>query len=152
MNIFILDLDPKKCAKYTCDKHVVKMILESAQMLSTACRISGINEGYKSSYINHPCNIWVRDSLENWKWLRSLVIELNKEWQKRFNHKRNHKSFEVAISLSNPKIRNKELTSFVQAMPNIYKNIDTVQAYRDYYMGEKRHIAYWTNGQPWWWK
>jgi hypothetical protein len=39
MNIFYLDKDPIKAAEYSCDKHVVKMILESAQMLCTAHRV-----------------------------------------------------------------------------------------------------------------
>ena len=150
MNIFILDYDIEKCAKYTCDKHCVKMILESAQMLSTACRLSGLDVGYKACYKNHPCGIWTRASLSNWLWLRKLVIELNGEWKRRFNHKQNHKSFEVVMSLPYPKIKDYGLTPFAQAMPDVYKNKDAVNAYRNYYMGDKRHIAYWKNGKPFW--
>jgi hypothetical protein len=35
MNIFVLDLDPRRCARYHCDFHVGKMITETAQILST---------------------------------------------------------------------------------------------------------------------
>lgn len=87
MNIFILDNDVSKCAMYHCDKHVVKMILESAQMLSTVIRESGIDCGYKITHLNHPCTIWTRESLSNWKWLRNLVEALNQEYKFRFEKK-----------------------------------------------------------------
>jgi len=152
MNIFILDYDIQKCAEYTCDRHVVKMILESAQMLSTTVRLSGIDFGYKATHINHPCNIWCRTSLSNWKWLKNLSYFLNKEWQQRYNHEYNHKSFDVILSLPEPRIKDIGLTSFAQAMPDKYKNKDAVKAYRNYYINDKRHIAFWRNGEPYWWK
>ena len=83
MNIFVLDKDIKKCAQYHCDRHVIKMILESSQMLSTACRMNGVHDGYKATHISHPCSIWVRESLDNWFWLRDLVTELNEEYKYR---------------------------------------------------------------------
>jgi len=150
MNIFVLDNDIEKCAAYHNNRHCVKMILESAQMLSTAVRLSGINKGYKACYEKHPCTLWVNNSLDNWLWLRKLVIELNTEWKSRFNHERNHKSFDVVMSLPKPKIRSIGLTPFAQAMPDVYRNKDAVKAYRDYYMGEKRAIAQWKNGKPNW--
>jgi hypothetical protein len=151
MNIFVLDYNIAKCASFHNDRHCVKMILESAQMLSTACRMSGVDCGYKSSYINHPCNKWVRASLLNWLWLRELVIDLNAEWQRRFNHSENHKSFEVAMSLPYPKIKDIGLTNFALAMPDEYKCNDAVESYRNYYKGEKQDIASWKNGKPCWW-
>jgi len=152
MNIFVLDRDIELCAAYHNDRHCVKMILESAQMLSTACRLSGIERGYKATHVNHPCNIWVRESLDNWLWLRSLVVSLNKEWKKRFGHTRNHKSYEVVMGLPNPRIPSVGLTRFAQAMPSMYRRVDAVKAYRAYYMGDKRAIAQWKNGEPSWWK
>jgi hypothetical protein len=152
MNIFVLDLNTTKCASFHNDRHCSKMILESTQMLSTACRLSGVNEGYKVAYQNHPCSIWCRTSLYNWLWLRDLVIDLNSEWKRRFNHTNNHKSYEVTISLSYPKIKDIGFTSFAQAMPDEYKSNDPVKAYRNYYMGDKRHLAQWKNGEPWWWR
>jgi hypothetical protein len=152
MNIFVLDYDIMKCAAYHNDRHCVKMILESAQMLSTACRLSGLDVGYKATHINHPANKWTRNSLYNWLWLRELVINLNSEWKRRFNHHENHKSYEVVMSLPYPKINDIGLTDFAQAMPDQYRNKDTVDAYRNYYIGEKRDIANWKNNIPWWWK
>ena len=68
MNIFVLDLDVKKCAEYHVDKHVVKMILESAQLLCGVHHIvspDNVNIPYKLSHKNHPCSIWTRKSLSN---------------------------------------------------------------------------------------
>ena len=63
MNIFILDSDITISARYHVYQHVVKMITELAQLLSTANRMSQLDEGYKTTHINHPCSIWVRKSL-----------------------------------------------------------------------------------------
>jgi len=151
MNIFILDTDVEKCAAFHNDRHCVKMILESAQMLSTACRLSGMDVGYKATHQNHPCSKWVRDSIDNWLWLRQLVIHLDKEWRMRYGHKRHHKSYDVVMSLPIPKLPKKGLTKFAQAMPDCLRKEDAVKAYRGYYMCEKRHIGTWKNGEPWWW-
>jgi hypothetical protein len=150
MNIFILDYDVKRCAVYHNDKHVVKMILESVQMLSTTCRLSGIDVGYKSTHINHPCNIWTRESLSNWRWLKQLVTDLNKEWQERFNHDINHKSFDMMMQLPEPNIKDIGLTKFALAMPEKYKQVDAVESYRDYYRFEKATISTWRNKKPEW--
>ncbi len=152
MNIFILDIDIEKCASYYNDRHCVKMILESAQMLSTACRLNGIDAGYKATHKNHPCNIWTRHSRSNWLWLRDLVFALNAEWRNRFDHSYNHKSFGVVKKLPIPNIKDIGLTPFALAMPEGYKQKNAVSSYRNYYMGDKRHIAKWRNGKPWWWK
>lgn len=79
MNIFVLDDDIEKCAEYHTDKHVVKMILESAQMLCTAVWSMGVEAPYKDTHKNHGCNVWVRKSLSNWLWLRDLTTALNDE-------------------------------------------------------------------------
>lgn len=152
MNIFVLDLNPKICASYHCDKHVIKMICESAQMLSTVCRLSGNDFGYKICYQNHPCVQWTRKSLSNWKWLRDLTIFLNYEYKIRYNHINNHKSFDVILSLPEPNILDIGLTEFVQAMPQQYKTNNPIISYRSYYIHEKKKIATWRNKIPEWWK
>ena len=68
MNIFFLDDDPKLSAQMQCDKHVVKMILETAQMLSTSARSRGHDVGYKSAYPKHPMTLWVNQSSNNFAW------------------------------------------------------------------------------------
>lgn len=148
MNIFALSSNPWQAAEYHTDRHVVKMILESVQMLSTAVRLSGIDAGYKATHINHPSSIWVRESITNYLWLSDLVIALHEEWRYRFNHKSDvvHKSYEVFETLPLPDHFTKRVgTPFAQAMPRIYQiPDDPIQAYRDYYNGAKRHLHQWT--------
>ena len=85
MNIFFLDFDTNKCAEYHCDKHVVKMILETAQLLCGVHhmviheRLSNDQVPYKLSHKNHPCAIWTRESLSNYLYLCDLGLELCKE-------------------------------------------------------------------------
>ena len=84
MNIFYLDEDPVLAAQMHCDKHVVKMILESAQLLSTAHLLIDGDELaderglYKATHKNHPSSKWVRDSSENYEWLWNLFDQLLK--------------------------------------------------------------------------
>ena len=146
MNIFILDLDLIKCAQYHVDKHTVKMITESAQMLSTAVRLSGIDAGYKITHQNHPCTKWTRLSLSNWMWLKNLALHLNDEWKFRYKHIQNHKSFDVIQSLPIPDIVDSGLTPFVICMDNEFKlNNDPVQSYRNYYIKTKFKLFNWKN-------
>ena len=65
MNIFFLHRDPSRAAKAQCDKHIVKMVLETTQMLSTAARRNGFDIGYKAAYPKHPMTIWVGDTHDN---------------------------------------------------------------------------------------
>tara|TARA_Y100000588_G_scaffold334901_1_gene374676 strand:+ start:252 stop:713 length:462 start_codon:yes stop_codon:yes gene_type:complete len=151
MNIFVLDYNLEKCAQYHCDRHVVKMILESAQMLSTALRMNGIVKGYRPTHINHPCTVWTRRSLSNWKWLRNLAKHLNSEYRFRFRKVTNHVSWNLISSLPDPPIEDIGLTKFAQVMPSIYKSVDTVTAYRKFYLGEKMKILSWTGREtPGW--
>ena len=152
MNIFVLSKNVKKCASYHCDQHVVKMVLESAQMLSTVCNLSGRKTEYKPAFRNHPCTKWVHRSLSNWLWLRSLARELNNEFVNRYSHTDSHKSWTVISKLEEPKIDDVGLTPFVQAMPKKYRiEGDAVSAYRKYYLNEKR-FAKWKLKNPYWWK
>ena len=144
MNIFLLDSDINKCAEFHCDKHVVKMICEYALMLSTAHWEMDSEGVWKTAYKNHPCSVWVRDSLENYIFLNKLGLALCKEYS--FRYKKIHKNEEILQRLSKPplKLESKGLTAFAQAMPDIYKvKSNPVEAYRNYYIGEKQHIANW---------
>ncbi len=145
MNIFILDYDIKKCAEYHADQHVVKMILESTQMLCTVLHENGMEAPYKSTHRHHPCTIWAGTSLANWQWLRSLAENLNQEFKFRFNHSKDHSSAVVARRLPAPPIEDAGLTEFVQAMPDAYRVPgDAVLAYRRFYIAEKSRFATWT--------
>jgi hypothetical protein len=151
MNIFILDTDLAKCAQYHVDKHVVKMILEYAQLLSTTVRLSGIDAGYKATHVNHPCTKWCKSSLSNWRYLRELAQEVQNEYY--FRYKKVHKSWELILTLPEPNIEDIGLTKFALAMPDQYKVNDAVQSYRNYYKADKRHLAAWKNRTiPDWWE
>ena len=144
MNIFFLDYDPTRAAKMHNDRHCVKMILESAQMLSTVCRENGADAGYKPCFRNHPCTKWAGESQANFEWLRQLALALNEEYKRRFDNDDDHKSAVVIRNLPTPDLPKRGLTSPAQAMPDSCKHDDPVKAYREYYRTEKRHLAEWS--------
>jgi len=146
MNIFFLDFDVKKCAEYHCDKHVVKMILETAQLLCSVHHVTGGTAPYKLSHKNHPCSIWVRSSLSNYLYLCELGLALGEEYTHRYGKK--HKSVEVIEwCLSNrPNIHDVDFTSPPLAMGDEYKiGNDVIESYRNYYKGAKSEIVSWKN-------
>ena len=145
MNIFYLDQDLKKCAAYHCDKHVVKMILEYAQLLSSACRMADLDVGYKLTHKNHPCAIWTRTSEQNYLWLVELAHYVNEEYKYRYGHTSNHKSFDVICELPVPKLPKSGWTEPPRCMPDEFKVDSVVQSYRNYYKGAKAAIATYKN-------
>lgn len=145
MNIFVLDTDIERCARYHCDQHVVKMILESVQLLCTALNKKGLSTPYKSTHVKHPCVLWVEQSWQNFCWLEQLTRALNAEYRYRFDKSVDHKSLEVLAAISAHRFEDHGLTEFAQAMPDQYKVPgDAVLAYRQFYLGEKMHFARWT--------
>ncbi len=149
MNIFVLDRDIETCARYHADQHVVKMILEGTQMLCTVLDGMGLRAPYKSTHPKHPCTLWTGRSLSNWLWLQKLVMALNREFRYRYRKDTDHESARIARLLPIPPIRDRGLTEFAQAMPEIYKVPgDPVSAYRNFYIGEKRSFVTWTRRRP----
>lgn len=151
MNIFVVDKDPVVAATMLCDKHVVKMIVETAQMLCTVARTNGHELRYRSTHAKHPCTLWTGKSKQNWNWLVAHGLSMCDEYTRRYG--RRHKTQDVLESAKNlqinlPKIG---LTPFAQAMPAQYKNADPVLAYRQYYVGEKSSFAKWKVKPPLWW-
>lgn len=145
MNIFILDNNIEKCARYHCDQHVVKMILESVQIMCTALNKKGMQTPYRSTHVKHPCVLWVEESYDNFLWLRELALALNREYRFRFARETNHKSIEVLGAISDYVFESNGLTEFPQAMPDEYKVPgNAVLAYRQFYLGEKMRFARWT--------
>ncbi len=145
MNIFVLDNEIELCAQYHCDQHVVKMILESVQMLCTALNKKGHLTPYKSTHVKHPCVLWVEQSYSNFMWLTELTRELNKEYRYRFNKDKDHKSMSVLSVIEGIQFEDVGLTEFAQAMPEQYKiKGDAVNAYRRFYREEKLRFAKWT--------
>lgn len=178
MNIFYLDRDVRLAAEYHCDKHVVKMILESAQLLSTAHRVldgkmvieanangrkmkrwrlddSRENVLYKASHVNHPSAIWVRENMEHYRWLHNLMYFLIGEYKYRYGGKY-HKCEAILQPLMDAPL-NIDVGDWVdppQAMPDDAKVPgDSVEAYRNYYRLHKRRMANWKiRGTPNWYK
>jgi hypothetical protein len=151
MNIFYLHHDPKQAAEWMVDKHVVKMILESAQLLSTAHRVLDgrmviydkyvdgslppryrkskkwelddfrDNVLYKATHVNHPSAVWVRQSLENYQWLVDHFYALMDEYEYRYGKK--HKCWGFAHVLYSPpyNLRDYDWTPMPSAMADQYK-------------------------------
>jgi len=147
MNIFVLDEDPIIAAQMHCDKHCVKMILETAQLLSTAVRLHGVDYGYLITHRNHPCSIWCRTNRENFEWLKQLGMGLCNEYTFRYN--KVHKSEPIIVNMPSDCINNGARTSFVLAMPDEYKVLNNaVQSYQNYYRGAKKDILVYTHREP----
>lgn len=120
------------------------MPLESAQMLSTIVRLSGIDAGYQITHQKHPCTIWAGQSLSNWLWLRNLANHLNDEWRYRYKHDYDCKSYQTILKLPIPNIEDIGLTPFAICMNEECKiNNDPVASYRKYYIQQKSHIFTW---------
>jgi hypothetical protein len=148
MNIFFLSLDPSEAARLHCDKHVVKMILETAQLLYTAHWVyeSSLPEGaYRKTHPNHPSARWVRESLENYTWLCRLGLALCEEYTYRYGkiHKTQH-HLEWLSGHSPHNLVNVGWTLPRLAMPDEFKNNDPVIAYRNYYKGAKARLLSYT--------
>jgi len=162
MNIFYLDRDPEIAAQMMCDKHVVKMILESAQMLCTAHRVLDGDKYadkmglYKLAHKNHPSTIWVRSSFHNYRWLWQHMCALMEEYTYRYG--KTHATSRLRDALLRPP-KNISLSAKgfslldrggdpPQCMPAYCKGDDTVKAYQTYYIVEKSGFAKWTNRVP----
>ena len=145
MNIFYLHQNPEQAARYQYNKHIVKMILESAQMLCTAhhCIMgSDADVPYKAAHINHTSTKWARQSGENYTWLYRHMMELGREYEKRYGKK--HLSIikcEEPLSILPGGILETGLTKMPQCMPDEYKDDCSIQAYWNYYIHGKKDIA-----------
>ena len=169
MNIFVLDKNPNVAAQYHCDKHVVKMIVESGQMLSTSHRVLDGYEVYEptttrwikkwkhpvhdddlyaSAFVNHPCSKWTRASLPNYKWHFKLFKALVDEYK--FRYGKAHKTWDrIAHIVIHPpnNIPDVGMTDFALAMgsnPECIDNSDPVSSYRSFYK-KKDFEMVWTN-------
>jgi len=148
MNIFYLDHDAIKSARAMTDKHVVKMIVETAQLLSTAHHVlDGTNalpkRIYKPTHRNHPSAVWVRETIGNYIWTRNHLWALLDEYAQRYNKKPNdHATYNVAMNLKYPPMNIKNdfnMTPIKLAITDTKHHVknDGVASYRNYYMAEK---------------
>jgi len=175
MNIFYLDRDPKTCAEMHNDKHVVKMILEYAQLLSTAHRVldgniidshsvSGRKKKiyvladnrdtilYSATHVNHPSAVWVRQSHANYVWLFSLFDACLKEYTYRYGKEHATSRLWNYLYMSPNNIAAGEFTEPPPAMPEEYRVPgNSIQSYHNYYAGDKVKMSRWTNrNMPLW--
>ena len=146
MNIFYLDKDPVKAAKVQYNKHVVKMILESAQMLCTAhhllCPEESDDIPYKIAHKNHPSTIWVRQSASHYLWLYCHMIALGEEYTRRYGktHLTITKCKDVLAKYPGG-IFHVGFSEPPQCMPDEYKHKSAIHAYWNYYIGDKSAIC-----------
>jgi hypothetical protein len=145
MNIFVLHKNHKKNVKMYCDKHIVKMLLETAQILSAAYIFTGEPAPYKMSkgHMNHPCVLWSRKSLRNWLWLKELGKEIYKEYK--YRYEKNHPSGDLILSMEIPNLSIGKFTYPPKCMPNEYKRKSLVKSYRAYYKYDKVRFCTWKN-------
>jgi len=167
MNIFFLDSSPETCAQQHCDKHVLKMIIEYAQLLSTAHRVidgeqyihvTDKNHKIKrwklnderdkilhlAAHVNHPSNIWTRSSTSNYFWLYDLWRELLKEYT--YRYEKQHSNERLIFALAKPPMNLKfhKWLEPPRAMDDIYKKEDVIESYRNFYINSKSRFARWT--------
>ena len=144
MNIFYLDRDPYKAAEIQYNKHVVKMILESAQMLCTAHHHydNGHNVPYKKAHYNHPSSIWCRETSAQYYWLFEHMLALGNEYTKRYNkrHLSIEKCFDVLKNCPVGMPLGNKFEQPPQCMPDEFKRSNAIHGYWTYYIIEKAKI------------
>jgi len=182
MNVFVLSKCPDEAAQMMCDKHIPKMIVEAAQMLSTAHRmLDGYSEKrpsksgkrminywvhnnsnldgvlYNAVHHYHPCTVWTMASKANYEWHYKHFLALCSEFEYRFNKQHlTYTKLRDVLKDTPSGIPNDTITEFPQAMkayPECMVEGDPVQAYRNYYHRSK-HFAKWEKGRaaPSWWE
>ena len=140
MNIFYINEDPIIAAQELCDDHIRKMQIESAQMLCTAHWEQGREAPYKRAHLNHPSTKWTRESIQHYRWLVRHGLEVCNEFTKRYG--KYHKTQDVMEWCQNnePNIPDNGFTPPPQCMPDEYKNNDTIEAYKTFYIEDKIKI------------
>ena len=147
MNLFILSFNPRIAAEHHCDKHVVKMILETAQLLYTAHPVPRPG-GYKPTHKNHPCAIWTRESLDNYLWACQLGLALCDEYTFRYGKVHKTQAHLEWLVANPPELPRIGITTIRQAMPEEFKRPNPVEAYRAYYLGAKARLLHYSKRAP----
>jgi len=148
VNIFVLSECPVEAARWACDRHSVKMILEGCQMLSTALRFHGYegDDVYRSSHVNHPSSVWCRTNGANFSWLLTHTYALCQEY--RFRYGKTHKSTQVlqrCAELASEYLPLGRLTPPPKCMPSAFQVegddwLSVVESYRNYYRFGKTYM------------
>lgn len=143
MNIFYLDECPIKAAQAMCNRHVLKMVLESGQLLCSAHHYypnadnKYIQNVYLLTHKNHPCSIWVRTSIHHYNWLMEHAKALCAEYT--FRYEKEHLTEQVLrlLDVYQPSIPDVGWSEPPKCMPLIYHRSSTVDSYRAYYRLDK---------------
>ena len=169
MNIFYLAHEPAICAEYHVDRHSTKMVIEYAQLLSTAHRFldgtqsTGVSDSgrkkvryvlpdsresilYSATHINHPSAIWCRQSAVNYKWLHNLLVALCREYTFRYGrvHKVESSGLMKVLYQVPTNIPQGPFTEPTPAMPDDVKVPgSSIASYRNYYREYKQHLLSW---------
>ncbi len=155
MNIFFLADNSQDAATMHCDKHVVKMIIETAQILSTNTRLAGDPYGYKITHQNHPATVWARQTLANTMWLAHLGTALCEEYTYRYG--KVHATQGLLHEFRARAVNAWDTASFDQrtyttpptCMPPEYRSTTegmsgVIESYRNYYLGAKQNMLTYT--------
>ena len=152
MNIFVLSLVPREAAESHCDKHVVKMILETAQLLYCAHWMTNPDNvpatAYRKTHVNHPCSVWARESTENYQWLAELGLCLCREYTFRYGKTHKTEAHLTWLATNLPPLPGVGRTPFRMAMPDEFKCDDPVLAYQAYYLGAKERLLTFSKRPP----
>jgi hypothetical protein len=153
MNIFRLDNDPDLAARMAIDKHVVKMPVETCQILHTALRQYGVKADwiYKPFNPKHPSCLWACESRFNFMWLVAHGKSLCAEYTRRYGKVHKCESLIVKAGELSSCIHNIPSTPMRLAMPDQFRTDDAVHSYRLYYAGAKFRFAKWKTNEPYWW-
>ena len=174
MNIFYVNSDPEVAARSMVDRHVVKMILETAQLLSTAHRVidgeeyvgqsqsgrkakrwrlSGNVDAimYAATHINHPSAVWVRENSANYNWLYDHLLALGREYTHRYG--RTHLTIDKLGDILKDAPENIEQSNVMTKMPSCMDkqyivDVDPIINYRNYYNYGKTDLLRWSNRPP----
>lgn len=170
MNIFVLSTNPDKAAKYHCDKHVVKMTLESTQMLAAAAIANEAPEArlpknkagkpYRATHTRHPCTLWAGRSRDNYLWLHQLLVGLCSEYRERYGKIHSCESTLAASYRCAKYIPSGSLEPFAIAISQDsgcrqiagFDKLSAVAKYRTYYLVDKAYFAKWRTKVPAWYK
>jgi hypothetical protein len=152
MNIFYLDRNPSHAAQMMVDRHVVKMVVESAQMLSTAHRVLDgdiIPELYRATHKNHPSSVWVRQSANHYGWLMYHLSALSEEYTFRYGKVHATTRLFPLLKILPENIPQVGFTPPPCCMDTDYiLSEDAVENYRNYYKHGKAHLHTWTKRPP----
>jgi hypothetical protein len=154
VNVFAVDRDPVRAARALCDRHVVKMTLETAQILCTAARTRlGVRAPYRPTHREHPCVAWAAARPANWEWLVRHGLALADEYERRFGRIHASRAVISRMARVRPRGGGARRQPFAQVMPERYRGRDAVASYRRYYVGEKARFATWRAPAraPRWW-